>query len=144
MLKYNSCCVFVLLMLVQLLWHRITVWVFYRLRKHLFNSHYMFRPQRVIFRCYKHMVLKLYHKSHTFSSLASNCWSTYIHFLHSVGLIVKCFYVYLYVYLVIHTQQDANNSKNYCDILVSASAKDDLALIPGPRICCIHLLLWVK
>jgi hypothetical protein len=27
--------------------------------QHLFNSHYMFRPQRVIFRCYKHMVLKL-------------------------------------------------------------------------------------
>jgi hypothetical protein len=31
--------------------------------QHLFNSHYMFRPQRVIFRCYKHMVLKLHHKS---------------------------------------------------------------------------------
>jgi hypothetical protein len=37
--------------------------------QHLFNSHYMFRPQRVIFRCYKHMVLKLHHKSLTFSSL---------------------------------------------------------------------------
>jgi hypothetical protein len=63
--------------------------------QHLFDSHYMFRPQRVIFRCYKHMVLKLHHKSLTFSSSASNCYSTYIHFLHSVGLVLKCFYVYL-------------------------------------------------
>jgi hypothetical protein len=40
--------------------------------QHFFNSHYMFRPQRVIFRCYKHMVFKLHHKSLTCSSLASN------------------------------------------------------------------------
>jgi hypothetical protein len=26
--------------------------------QHLFNSHYMFRPQRVIFRCYKHLVTR--------------------------------------------------------------------------------------
>jgi hypothetical protein len=58
--------------------------------QHLFNSHHMFWPQRVI-RCYKHMVLKLHRKSLTFSSLASNCWSTYLHFLHSVGLIVLKF-----------------------------------------------------
>jgi hypothetical protein len=37
--------------------------------QHLFDSHYMFRPQRVIFRCYKHLVLKLHHKSLTFFRL---------------------------------------------------------------------------
>jgi hypothetical protein len=34
--------------------------------QHLFDSHYMFRPQRVIFRCYKHVVLKLHQVTHFF------------------------------------------------------------------------------
>jgi hypothetical protein len=71
----------------------------------------MFRPQRVIFRCYKHVVLKLHHKSLTFSSLALNCWNTYLHLqVRLTNLKVKSVTILLTSFKFLNNFNNANRA----------------------------------
>jgi hypothetical protein len=84
-------------LLIEYVFHPCTTFLFTKI------THYVFQPSRVIFRCYEHMALLLYHTNTHLLCLSRVVDSTHIHFQHydvlllTVGIRHILFFTLIYI-----------------------------------------------